>query len=120
MPQIQNNSLIARIQSSQLKFKNATIVPHKKLTATTCPGQYFPWEDIITTFKHIHLSFGSKNEKVKKAQLVLNQKGFNCGVADGIFGAKTKTAVMNYQKANGLPIDGVINDIVWKKLNCNC
>jgi len=120
MPQIQINSLLSRIRFNQLKYKNATIVPHKKLTATTCPGKYFPWEDVIANFKHIHLSFGSKNEKVKKAQLVLNEKGFNCGEADGIFGAKTKTAVINFQKANKLPIDGVINDIVWKKLNCTC
>ncbi|MBQ7767757.1 MAG: peptidoglycan-binding protein, partial [Oscillospiraceae bacterium] len=31
----------------------------------------------------------------------------NCGSADGIFGAKTETAVRKYRQANKLPVTGV-------------
>lgn len=117
MPTAQYNSLIARIRFNQLRYKNATIAPHRKLTATTCPGQYFPWEDLLSNFKFVTMKFGSKSENVKKAQLLLNTKGFNCGLADGVFGIKTKTSVMNFQKTNNMAIDGIISEKVWNKLN---
>lgn len=120
MPKAQFDSLIARIRFSQLRYKNATIVPHKKLTATTCPGQHFPWVDILSNFQYVALKFGSKGDQVKKAQILLNTKGYNCGIADGIYGVKTKTAVMNFQKSNNMAIDGIISEKVWNKLNCKC
>ncbi len=44
---------------------------------------------------------GSKGEFVKLVQLMLNEKGYSCGSADGIFGTKTENAVRSYQKAKG-------------------
>lgn len=39
----------------------------------------------------------------------LNQLGFNCGIADGVFGRASQTAMKQYQKSVGLPADGLIN-----------
>lgn len=39
----------------------------------------------------------------------LNQLGFNCGVADGVFGRASQTAMKQYQQSVGLPADGLIN-----------
>ena len=39
---------------------------------------------------------------------MLNKLGFSCGTADGIFGSKTKTAVMAFQSAYGLKVDGIV------------
>jgi g-D-glutamyl-meso-diaminopimelate peptidase len=49
-------------------------------------------------------------------QWLLNDKGFDCGNADGIFGAKTLAAVKTYQKAHGLTADGIVGRNTWKSI----
>lgn len=36
--------------------------------------------------------------------------------ADGIFGSRTKQAVINYQKSKGLSADGIVGQNTWRKL----
>ena len=117
MSPLQYNSLVERIKYNQMRMKNATLIPHRQLTATSCPGKNFPWKDLIAEFKFIALKFGNTGEVVKKAQELLNKLNFNCGIADGMFGVMTKVAVINFQKENGLIADGVIGKITWDKLN---
>jgi hypothetical protein len=62
------------------------------------------------------LSQGSKGEDVKALQILLNGMGFNCGTADGIFGAKTLAAVKKFQKKVGLGTDGIVGILTWSKL----
>ena len=50
---------------------------------------------------------GSRGDDVKKLQETLNTLGYDCGTADGIFGAKTEIAVRSFQQANGLAADGI-------------
>ena len=45
---------------------------------------------------------------VKWVQYALNREGFNCGEVDGIFGKGTKKAVIAFQQAKKLGIDGVV------------
>lgn len=47
---------------------------------------------------------------IKEVQQALNDAGFNCGTADGIAGKATTSAILEYQKENGLAEDGVISD----------
>jgi len=54
------------------------------------------------------LKAGCSGDDVKRLQETLNKLGFNCGNPDGIFGAKTKTAVMAFQSAYGLKADGIV------------
>lgn len=63
----------------------------------------------------------SKNNRhtvVKPVQKYLNSIGFNCGVADGIFGTTTDAAVRIYQKKNNCVADGEITKRgnTWKCL----
>ena len=60
---------------------------------------------------------GSRGETVKQLQTLLNQKGYACGAADGIFGAKTDVAVRAFQKAKGLSVDGICGPKTWAALN---
>ena len=56
------------------------------------------------------LSYGSNGAAVKELQTNLNTVGgYNLDV-DGGFGKKTKAAVVDYQKKNGLAVDGVVGD----------
>jgi len=48
-----------------------------------------------------------RGDDVKALQTALNAAGFACGLADGVFGAKTARAVVACQKAKGLVVDGI-------------
>ena len=56
------------------------------------------------------LKTGCSGDDVRELQTQLNALGFNCGNPDGIFGSKTKMAVMALQSANGLKADGIFGD----------
>ena len=62
------------------------------------------------------VSYGSRGDAVRKLQELLNAKGYTCGNVDGIFGSKTKAAVLAFQKANGLAADGIAGPLTWGKL----
>ena len=53
------------------------------------------------------LKVGSRGEEVRQLQEKLNQLGFDCGKADGIFGSKTQNAVKQFQKTFLLSQDGI-------------
>ncbi|MEG2450784.1 MAG: spore cortex-lytic enzyme [Clostridia bacterium] len=54
------------------------------------------------------LKQGMSGSQVKTLQTKLKNWGYLSGSADGIFGSKTKLAVTNFQKKNGLGADGIV------------
>lgn len=54
-----------------------------------------------------NLRRGSRGNSVKQLQQALNSLGYNCGTADGIFGANTESAVKRFQRDNRLIADGI-------------
>ena len=64
------------------------------------------------------VSYGSQGESVKKLQRLLNQGGYKLD-EDGIFGDKTMSAVRDYQKKNGLAVDGIVGNNTWSTLSTN-
>ena len=62
------------------------------------------------------LRTGSRGDAVRKLQELLNAKGYTCGNVDGIFGSKTYAAVLEFQKANSLGVDGIVGPLTWAKL----
>jgi len=65
------------------------------------------------------LSIGSRGPCVVKAQTALRNAGYNLGSggADGSFGPATRSAVLAFQKANGVEQRGWIGPNTWAKLN---
>ena len=59
---------------------------------------------------------GSKGVYVEVLQKKLNDAGYNLAV-DGDFGNKTLEAVKDYQKVNGLVVDGIVGPMTWSELN---
>jgi peptidoglycan hydrolase-like protein with peptidoglycan-binding domain len=59
---------------------------------------------------------GSMGSQVKALQNRLNQLGYNCGAADGIFGQGTYNAVVNFQRANNLAADGIVGPATASRL----
>lgn len=59
---------------------------------------------------------GATGTKVRVLQWLLNEKGFNAGKVDGIFGKTTLSAVKAYQCNKGLDVDGVVGKKTWTSL----
>ena len=59
---------------------------------------------------------GSIGEAVKTLQTRLNALGYDCGTVDGIFGIKTYNAVVKFQTARALAVDGIVGVNTWGAL----
>jgi len=62
---------------------------------------------------------GSLSVYVLIAQDGLNTLGYTTGGLDGIFGNRTREAVINYQRSRGLLVDGIIGCNTWRSLQEN-
>jgi peptidoglycan hydrolase-like protein with peptidoglycan-binding domain len=60
---------------------------------------------------------GSKGAAVELAQTNLKARGYDPGAVDGLFGAKTHTAVRRYQTDRDLTVDGVVGARTWARLD---
>lgn len=65
------------------------------------------------------LKLGSLSNYVLIAQDDLNTLGYTTGGLDGIFGNKTKNAVISYQRSRGLAADGIVGCNTWRSLQEN-
>ena len=54
--------------------------------------------------------------RVREIQQTLKKAGFDPGPIDGQWGQKTRTAVHDFQQANGLEADGKVGPKTWSKL----
>lgn len=60
--------------------------------------------------------FGSSGPYVEALQLALTRAGYDPGPIDGIFGARTQTALASFQRVNGLEPDGIAGTLSWNAL----
>lgn len=59
---------------------------------------------------------GSRGEVVRQIQKALCGAGYHVGVIDGIFGLMTEEAVMMFQQAKGLSVDGIVGPATLARL----
>ena len=59
---------------------------------------------------------GLRGEDVKELQSKLESLGYDVGPIDGIFGPLTENAVKQFQKDNGLVIDGIVGQETYAAL----
>ena len=64
----------------------------------------------------MNLKEGSTGSSVIKLQTALTARGLYSGTLDGIFGMRTKEAVIRYQQAQGLKTDGIVGEITAKSI----
>lgn len=62
------------------------------------------------------VSSHSRGGAVSEVQQALADAGFNPGPIDGDFGPQTRAAVMAFQQARGLEVDGVVGPQTWGAL----
>jgi N-acetylmuramoyl-L-alanine amidase len=57
-----------------------------------------------------------RGDDVRELQHLMNQLGFDAGAEDGIFGPLARTAVEEFQRDTGLPVDGVVGPLTLATL----
>jgi len=62
------------------------------------------------------LYWGTTGPAVSEAQSILARWGYYRGAIDGVYGAGTYSAVLSFQRKNGLPADGVVGPVTWRAL----
>ena len=62
------------------------------------------------------LQINSTGDVVVLLQAALNVRGYNCGKADGIFGAKTQSALNAFKRDRGQQTDGKADSSTWSEL----
>jgi hypothetical protein len=65
----------------------------------------------------LDLKKGATGDEVTQLQNFLNKAGYNIGKADGKFGAKTKEALIQFEKAHKIKADGIVGPKVRALLN---
>ncbi len=64
----------------------------------------------------MELTVGAKGENVKKLQFVLKSLNYDLGNLDGAFGEKTRTALVEFQRNQGLPQTGIYDKATKNKM----
>lgn len=117
MPEAQKQAIIELIKYLESKYNINTIQKHKDVCATSCPGNNYPFEEIVNG-KVINKEVKQEETKtigeVATIQNYVNEKyGFNIAV-DNIYGNETKKALvkalqieLNQQYNKGLAVDGI-------------
>ena len=75
------------------------------------------WDAIIRYFRDLRVQVdeapikrGARGLPVRLVQSRLNDRGFDAGVVDGIFGKRTRAAVKQFQESQGfLKVNGVVD-----------
>lgn len=106
---------------------------HKDFMSTDCPGVNFPFTEMVnganlninvnkgeckllSNCRSNPIWYGCKGVYVTLLQSSLKILGYYKDSIDGSFGYNTKKAVMDYQRANGLSVDGSCGPATWKSL----
>lgn len=74
------------------------------------PSQYFE-EEVVAT--------GLTTSQIRTVQTKLKNWGYYTGSVDGIYGSKTRAAVVKFQKNNGLVADGIVGSKTAAALGMN-
>lgn len=88
----------------------------QKVTGATVDGE--AGKETLSKTVTLSINQNQTHTLVKLVQKRLEELDYDCGVIDGIFGAQTRAAVIQFQRNNKCTADGEITrgQLTWKKL----
>lgn len=102
-------------QNSHYKWK-ILFKPQTLLLLGICIMVIFSSLNFQQVTEAIVLKQGSQGQEVREVQQKLKNWGYYTGSVDGIYGSKTKEAVIYFQKSNGLTADGIVGKSTFEAL----
>ena len=76
----------------------------------------FPVQQTASNYPGYLMGMGMSDSNITLVQKRLSDLGFSVGAIDGIFGEKTKNAVIDFQYSRGLDADGIVGEKTWNAL----
>ena len=115
---VQRNKLSSRAFKTWGLYPYVEYTPEQVALAEAAAGKKTTTksEGKTVTIELSVLKYGMIGRQVKTLQTLLKMHGYDCGEADGEFGAKTASAVKAFQQAKGLTVDGVVGAKTWTAL----
>ena len=105
------NGLVRRRKEEQALF----LTPVKTEVKMTATESHSSTDNNNKADKPV-LQMGSRGEDVKEVQEFLTEKGMYHGAIDGIFGALTKQAVIEWQGYCEIAKDGIVGKCTWSAM----
>lgn len=117
MPETQKRAIIELVRYLENKYNINTIQKHKDVCATSCPGDNYPFLEIINGISvsgDVEEVLDITTEDIARIQATLNERyGLNIAV-DNIYGNETRKALvkglqieLNKQYGSNLAVDGI-------------
>lgn len=117
MPEAQKQAIIELVRYLENKYNMNTIQEHKDVCATSCPGNNYPFTEIVNGIAvsgDVEEVLDITTGEIATIQSYVNEKyGFNIAL-DNIYGNETKKALvkalqieLNQQYNKGLTVDGI-------------
>ena len=110
---IKNVALGVFVGALALAVNAVGVSAGRKLAADTAVERVQSYEEAVYSAV---LRQGAKGNEVKEVQRRLKLWGYYNGSVDGVFGAGTRSAVIAFQKKNGLKADGVVGKSTYQAL----
>ena len=88
--------------------KNKKILTFSSLVMVIIMLASFYTSPIINTYQGLEVEAGLTTSQVRTVQTKLKNWGYYTGSVDGIYGSKTRAAVIKFQKKNNLVADGIV------------
>ncbi|WP_079202692.1 peptidoglycan-binding protein [Pseudomonas sp. CC6-YY-74] len=73
----------------------------------------------LHTVAEVKIAKASSSSAVLEVQRELNHRGYGAGSADGVMGARTRAAILAYQRSHGLLDDGNISSSLLTHLRAS-
>ena len=95
MSEVQKQAIIELVKDIKSRYDIKWIKGHREILATSCPGDNYPFDEIVngTVGENQTVAVDNKKECIRELQSLLN-KVYNAGLAvDGIIGTHTNNAL---------------------------